>query len=213
MVEPYYLIDRQRGSCELEMTRMEQISEKIKRSYVQNGDLLKPVKYYNFEEIQLDSEIVQVWQTIKNERHFGYQYKWLASFCKQHGLNDIDLCVDRRDNKKEPSPTLADILRSDELPAPYHILFRYFSLPLIEFSKSDMIRIAGKNGWEEILDMTWFCHHPIHIPFYGNIACGICNPCRIAVWEGFGGRIPLINRYAGSILKKVYHNLKLNRFR
>jgi len=212
-VEPYYLIDHQRRSYKLEIDRMEQIRERIINKYDHTKEQLIPVTYYNFEDIKLDIEIVQAWREIKNDRHFGYQYKWLASFCKQHGLNEIELCVDRRDNEKEPTPTLADILISENLPAQYHTLFQYFSLPLIGLSKTDMIQIATKNGWEDILTMTWFCHHPIHIPFYGEVACGICNPCRIAVWEGFGDRIPLINRYAGSILKKAYHNLKLNRFR
>lgn len=209
--EPYYLIDEERGSCEIEMETMNRIREKILELYPEAGSNLKPVRFFHFNNIEVDQEIRTAWRTIRNDRHLGQQYIWLASFCKQNQISNIEISIEKRESEKEVRPRLDEILSSEPLNEPYSTIFRYFSFPLLDVSKSEMIRMAGENGWEDILGLTWFCHHPITLPFYGKASCGVCNPCRIAIREGFKDRVPFMNRHLGLIAKKVYNDMRVVR--
>lgn len=76
-----------------------------------------------------------------------------------------------------------------------------------------MAEIGKKKQWEEILEKTWFCHHPISHPFKKGVPCGICNPCKVAIEEGFGHKIPLLNRLTGKYLKIIYNSAIMNKIR
>ena len=69
-------------------------------------------------------------------------------------------------------------------------VFKYYHFPILHLSKKEMLAKAYENGWKEIIDLTWFCHKP-----QNNKPCGKCNPCRTAVSEGLGNKIPFFNRF------------------
>ena len=52
-------------------------------------------------------------------------------------------------------------------------IFQRFKLPILKYTKHDMLNIAKKNGYSHILYLTWSCWFPKN----GKI-CGQCNMCR-----------------------------------
>ncbi|NBC65091.1 MAG: hypothetical protein GVY07_05425 [Bacteroidetes bacterium] len=212
-VQPYYIIDSRRKSSEIEMETMKKIKDHLFQKYPESQSFLRTVIYKNMDEIDPDEEIFDAWKEIRNKRHIGSQYKWLASYCKQHQINDIELCLDKSTNKHNFENTLTYRLSENPVSRSYQVIFQYFSLPLVETSKMEMAEIAEKNGWISILEMTWFCHRPVHIPFYGKIPCGGCNPCLFTIEEGLGYRLPFFSRVFGKHLKAIYHSAFIKKMR
>lgn len=63
-------------------------------------------------------------------------------------------------------------------------LFRFYRLPLLNWTKVQMEKYGKEKGWEKVMNETWFCHTPM-----GDKPCGICNPCRYTIEEGMQKRI------------------------
>jgi hypothetical protein len=61
-------------------------------------------------------------------------------------------------------------------------------------------RRARAEGWGAIMDMTWFCHAPVH-----GRPCGICAPCVYTIEEGLARRVPVPRR----VLSFFYRHLAL----
>ena len=52
-------------------------------------------------------------------------------------------------------------------------IFRYLSFPTLNYNKKDMLNIATKNGYRDILQLTWSCWYPIN-----GKPCKRCIMCR-----------------------------------
>lgn len=206
-VQPYYIIDITRKSSTVEMDRMKQIRDMILQDHPSVDKYFLPAFKIKSEHIPIDRKIATVWRNIRNERHIGAQYKLLASFCKQMELDSIELSIQKHTADHRADHSLATILTGDHVSRDYRILFDYFTFPLIDLSKQEMKTIANRNDWMPYLKQTWFCHRPVHNPFAGPVACGACNPCTIAMEEGFGWRIPWISKLIGPVLKKISHKI------
>jgi len=134
-VQPYYVIDSRRKSSEIEMGAMKKIKEHLVQKYPVSQSLLHTVIYIKLEEIDPDEEIFDAWKEIRNKRHIGSQYKWLASFCKQNQISDIELCLDKSTSKHNFENTLTYKLSENPVSRSYRVIFQYFSLPLVKTSK------------------------------------------------------------------------------
>ena len=72
-----------------------------------------------------------------------------------------------------------------------------------------MRRYYIDNKYEDIMNLTWFCHTPID-----GKPCGKCNPCRYTIEEGLRERftrIALMRYYLQKIkdiLYKIYKRMK-----
>lgn len=203
-VQPYYIIDKNRKSTDVEFRTMDRIRKLIVSNYPITNDLFKFTKYYFVDQINIDKKINAAWRSIKNDRHIGEQYRWLASFCKQYQISDIELSIQKHEYHKKRENSIVNILSGEAIPENMSTLFKYFSFPLKDLSKKDMMTIARKNEWTSILNKTWFCHRPITLPGFKAIPCGGCNPCIIATEEGFSDRIPMFNRVMGRVAKNIY---------
>ena len=84
-------------------------------------------------------------------------------------------------------------------------LFGNLSFPIIDKSKMDMKEIAEKNGYGEIMNLTWFCHNPIN-----NEPCGMCNPCISTIKSGFSYRFPenSLRRYRRRKINRILRKFK-----
>ena len=71
-----------------------------------------------------------------------------------------------------------------------YTLFKYFRYPILFITKLDMQDIAIKEEFEDLMELTWFCHHPLK---RGNHyePCGTCYPCRLIMEVGMRRRMPL----------------------
>lgn len=67
-----------------------------------------------------------------------------------------------------------------------------------------MLGVAKANKWEEIMNLTWFCHKPKK-----NKPCGKCVTCVATIEKGLGYRIQLKNRMIGYF--KIYKTKQLKK--
>ena len=52
-------------------------------------------------------------------------------------------------------------------------IYKNFRFPTLSLTKKDMLKIAKKNGFDDILRLTWSCWYPIN-----NRPCNRCVMCR-----------------------------------
>lgn len=214
-VTPFYLIDAERASTGLELRAMKRIKHRLSGEYPLTRELLQPTRYFGVDDIAPDREITEAFVSTCNNTHIGFQYEWLARFCKQHALTDMQLCIDagtsRAYHRIEPFVIQVETAsqrtyRIDPKHAmtPEYRLFRFYTLPVFGLTKPDMVAIADEQGWNGIMAMTWFCHYP-----RGDMKpCGRCVACASVIEEGLGWRIPFRSRIA-----YVFHRQVVDRLR
>jgi hypothetical protein len=212
-VQPYYIIDLSRSSWEIEIKTMNDIKSLLVSDYPKKSELMEPVMIFNKNDISIDEEVSEAWKSIRNKRHIGNQYIWLASFIKKTGIKNMEMSIVNSDDCESNSPSLIAYLQDERITSAEKAIFKYFSLPVKNLTKSDMYEITKSRNWLEILKNTWFCHHPLPHPFKMGVPCGVCNPCRVAVEEGFGHKIPVLNRVAGKWVKAVWNSNLLKKLR
>lgn len=214
-VQPIYIIDKTRRSLKVEMEGIKKILEKIKELHPEAYERILPV-WYAEEDLTINKEIEESSKYINSLVRLGPQYSWLAQFCHNHNLSNIEISNDK--NLRTDSLTyflMTNFIKAD-LNNPLNQekynkiapVFKHFSFPVVTLSKRDMLDIAIKNNWENIMYLTWFCHKPRK-----NKACGKCTPCINVIKKQMGFRIPVVNRMKGYLkiyLSRKKSNRKLN---
>lgn len=198
-VQPYYIMDRTRKSLDFEIEAMKKIKRLIFEKDPSTKTLLQPTIFKELQDIKPNEKISQQYKKLVAIDHLGKQYEWLPTFAEQEGLSDLELSITSGEHsdsyfRRFLKPHLIKVddqgfynYRLKENPANTDLtLFKYFRFPIIEWSKLEMQQIAKKNNFDDIMQHTWFCHAPIN-----GKACGICNPCKIAIKEGMWKRIPV----------------------
>ncbi|PXY40736.1 hypothetical protein DMB65_10900 [Flavobacterium cheongpyeongense] len=207
-VQPIYVIDQTRKSLKVELEGIKKILNEIKELHPEAYKLILPV-WYAEDDITINKEIKESSVYINSFVKLGSQYSWLAQFCHNYNLNNVEICNDK--NLKADS--LTNFLITNYIKADYtdienrekynkiDTVFKYFSFPVSTLSKRDMLAIAKEKKWENIMFLTWFCHKPRK-----NKACGKCNPCINVIKKDMGFRIPVFNRMKGYL--KIYLSRK-----
>ncbi len=203
-VIPFYLVDDNRKSTGIEIQTMERIREKISFKYPPADSLIAPTRYFNVSEIPPDREIEGAFKRIREKKHLGTQYEWLAGFCRHNSLHGIAMGLEKQSADYPDYPDLSPflipesrgLLRSHCINPKYrksdvYILFHYFSFPVIDVTKTQMLDIAREKGWEELMRLTWSCLNPAGLSRGKTAAfhCGVCLPCLLLQAEGIGWRI------------------------
>lgn len=213
-VTPFYLIDAERSSTGLELRAMKRVKDRLSGEYPHTRELLQPTRYFGVDDIAPDPEITEAFVSTSNKTHIGAQYEWLARFCKQNALTDMQLCIDAGSSKAyhriKPFVTQVETpshkthrIDPKHAMTPEYELFRFYSLPVFGLTKLDMLSIAEEQGWNGIMEMTWFCHHP-----RGDMKpCGRCFPCISVIEEGLGWRIPVSSRIAYALDRDIVNRL------
>jgi len=209
IVQPYYIKFRVRKSTKKEIAVMNRLREEIYKSYPFTKKLMLDTIYINDHEIQSDSEITSIYKKLTEENYIGNQYDYIVRFAKQYMLEGLEIGTEGSGNThnfvKPHVSTENKHIKIDRKKAPEHIyqFYKYFHFPLLNYSKSEMGKIADKNNWSRILDDIWICHKPL----FGKIPCGACNPCINAAKDEFTKhRIPAVNRYFGKYIKTLYNS-------
>jgi 7-cyano-7-deazaguanine synthase in queuosine biosynthesis len=213
-VVPFYLVDPKRPSTRVELATMDRIREKLAAMDPQTIDLLAPTQCFQVDDLAPDPDIEAAFAASAQEAYMGNQYAWLARFCQQRDISDMQLCIHRDDKAHHAieqfvyrdSTDGATTYRFDPQFADtnQYRVFRYFSFPLFETTKLEMARVAAEQGWEELMHMTWFCHRPRR----NQQPCGRCNPCLYTIDEGLGWRIPASSRMTSAIYRTFVRPLK-----
>jgi hypothetical protein len=190
-VEPVYLIDEKRRSLRHELMAMRMIRQTLNEKYPHTRELLQIPLFYSLRDIPIPESVTEAFKQLKTKHGIGGQYEWLASFCLHYGVHGLQLCIHRDDKAYPPAKWLTE---GEADPAtiqstPEWKIFSHFQYPILELTKPDMHRIAQDHGWNDLMEMTWFCHRPVH-----DLPCGQCNPCQYTIVEGMAHRIPAHRR-------------------
>lgn len=142
----------------------------------------------------LCTKIKKAWLKLRNYNLLGSQYDWLACFALQH--KGIELSIHIDDKAVEVIEKYGSLIKiSDPIIGDYWIvdkcnskselllLFQNYHLPLVKYTKLEMEEYYIANGYERVMNQTWFCYNPIH-----GKPCGCCNPCMHTIDEGMKWR-------------------------
>ena len=200
-VQPFYIIDPDRGSVRHEMIAMQKIKKEITKKFPEAGARILPTQFIELNLIDENRVITGSYNKICETYPIGIQYDWLARFADQSDVRDIELTIEKGlGNMNNLLNRILDFsggkksfgfrIKPELEDTYFHTVFRYFSFPVIDIYKSDMIRIAKENNFFDIMEKTWFCHNPLP----NNMPCGVCTPCTQVVKEGMAFRLPLYSR-------------------
>ena len=204
--QPVYLIDGKRPSLQVELRTMDRIRTRLLELYPHTAELLLPTMTARVEEVPLDPGVTEAFRRLQARAPIGSQYEWLASFCLQHGLSEVELGAEKT-RSGAGALVAPEIVRPTRARGGYEthrivpgldpdmdVVFGRYSLPLFEMTKQDMASEVDERGWRPLMLETWFCHQPT-----GGLPCGRCNPCHGVVKAGLGWRIPLRRRLLGAV--------------
>lgn len=191
VVQPIYISDiidnlpqnnTRRQNQKNEYEAMKKIVQMLNNKYPRTRKTLLPLK--DIKKITVDDEISYHMRVLKSQgrvRRAVCQYGAMAQVTKNLGKN-IEICVENEPgsmlNKTMKGQMkclgnvcylkdrLADNDKSLEI-------FRRFIFSTIKFSKEDMLKIAEKGEYDDILKVTWSCWYP-----RGGKPCGRCIMCR-----------------------------------
>lgn len=207
-VQPFYIKDSDRKSHPKELEAIDRILRKISQHYPDDITRINPLQIVEKSQIVTDPHLENCFNEIGQTKKIGTQYLWIASFCKQFNINNIELCIEK-DYKNNTFYTFIEPFYNKSLTNPnshldelVHPLFDYFSFNLFDLTKMDMLHIAKERGWMDIMNLTWFCHRPKK-----NKPCGKCNPCLATYSEGLKFRIPK-NRWLLTNIKIMKKKLR-----
>lgn len=187
-VRPYYIVDPNRKSLAYEIIAMTRIRTHLQITSPAQSNKLLPTEMVLTEAIPPDTEISGRFYRLESKVRIGSQYDWLARFAKSTG-KELELCVEKN------AVTYSELFREIIAPLlrgqghfcriegpfldPDAQLFTYFRFPVIHLSKEDMRIISEKQGFFDIMRLTWFCLTPRK-----GFPCGECRPCSIAPQSG-----------------------------
>ncbi len=206
-VRPYYLIDSRRPSIRNEVKAAERIRRRLFEDYPHTRELLAPTVYFSAADVAAADDITQAHRTLAKRSHISDQYERMARFCRQRGIDEMLLSVHQRGGVYE---VIANLVSPRQAPfgvtyrldpgGDEYTLFGCFSMPLLFTGKLEMAAEAKRNGWMDIMLMTWFCHVPVKM----RKPCGLCNGCSYTIAQGLGWRIPLRRRILRFFGKKIF---------
>jgi len=195
-VIPYYLEDRTRPSTDIEIDTMARIAACLNDEFPHTRELLQPIRRAAVADIEVDDDIARALREIRRRSFIGSQYAWLPAFCREHALDGMELGVHVDDKVQAllrgyvlevEHPAGFRTVRVDSARAgsPEHTLFGAFGFPLFRVDKRGIERESRAAGWDDIMEMTWFCHRPAN-----GKPCGLCAPCVYTIEEGLARRVP-----------------------
>ena len=189
-IQAYYVLDKTRKSQKNEIDTMEKITEELEKNSNTKAKFL-PIKFVNVDEIEKNDEITRVYKKMHKIHKIGSQYDYLARLALKvknlelglenaetsKALNFIKACGEIQE--KEINGLKNYAINPEKSSYELKLLLGNLNFPIIDKTKLDMKNIAEKEGYINIMNMTWFCHNPID-----NKPCGYCNPCVSTIQEG-----------------------------
>ena len=219
-VTPFYLIYAPRPSTGKEILTMKRIKDQLFKEYPHTRKLLMPTRYFSESDLLPDKEISNAYKSILKKKRIGIQYEWLARFCSEIGIYDMQISVE---SPLDPhldwwgcmlEPAFEEFKINSQIiykVDPNHknrdlvTFFKYFQFPIIKLTKVQMLEIIKNQGLKHIMEMTWFCQKPT----CNMKPCGTCTPCRQIIKNGFSWRLPLKRRIISFIYTIVFIKIKL----
>ena len=202
VVQPWYIIDEARNSIGREVHAMRRIREALTERNPSFGPRMLSTRFFAREQIPQDEEVSRQYRRLSDIMRTGTQYAYLGRFAKNLGLT-LELSMHDRNHglgqavypHTEAIETPYGRVLRLKADAPAHLdLFKPYVFPLLGLSKLDMGREAQKHGYEELLELTWFCHTPRN-----GKPCGRCRPCQQVIQGSMHHRMPVTSQVLGQL--------------
>jgi hypothetical protein len=193
VVRPWYVMDRNRRSAETELATQDVIRAALADLDPTATQRLLATQIIKVDEIPPIPAISADWAVLR-ERFTGDQYEFLARLAEDQQLT-LELGIEVGGhaynlliaNVEENDGVYRLVAHPDD---PALEVFRRFRFPLFNMTKLDMENAARRDGFSQVMELTWFCHSPLR-----GKPCGCCNPCRQTRDEGLGRRVPPLTRW------------------
>ncbi len=199
-VQPLYIYNPKRKSRHKELAALDTLSKMIS-SRIKTGKLL-PYRIINLKSITIDPEITQAFADIMaalpdGQRPLGYQYRYLASFIKQHRSEYPTVALGLEKALSPDTCACSAIIRQfGALTPDFRIdperstsalvtLLGNFEFPIMDTTEPEMVENVKAWHYEDIMQNIWFCHRPIK-----GEPCGFCNPCTSKIIGEMGFLLP-----------------------
>ena len=208
-IQPFYIVDESRKSTAMELLRMSQIKQALRSDFPARAVSLLPVRFCAVSDVLSNQRITNAYKRMHKRTRIGIQYDWLARFCDQFGVRDLQLCIHKDDRAHTALQGVVEggingyRVNEKYAGADEYELFKFYSFPIFEMSKLEIQEQAEKLGFSSIMNLTWFCQTP-----KDGKPCGKCLPCRFTVEEGLGWRVPFLRRLYGALLWTILRPAK-----
>jgi len=198
IVQPIYISDiidnlpekknERRRSTKYEYDAMNIIRKEISKKYPHLSDNFLPL--IDINKITIDNEIqfnMNILKKQKRVRRKTCQYGAIAQLSKNMNKKNyptyLEISVEKEPHGSIMYRTIHN--KVDYINGKYYLkkylnnydksleIFRYLSFPTLNYNKKDMLNIATKNGYRDILQLTWSCWYPIN-----GKPCKKCIMCR-----------------------------------
>jgi hypothetical protein len=211
-IQPVYLIDEGRRSTAMELLTMMRIKEALRAQFPERAESLLPIRFCAVSDLLSDPKITSAYKRIHKRARIGIQYDWLARFCDQFGVPDLQLCIHKDDRAHAALQNVVEYggvngyrVNEENSATDEYELFRFYNFPIFDMSKLDIQEHAEEMGFSPIMNLTWFCQAP-----KDGKPCGSCLPCRFTVEEGLGWRVPYLRRLYGALLWTILRPAKVS---
>lgn len=203
-VAPIYFRSPWRQTTKHELDAIRNILASLEKTRPEAAARIRPLRVFDMEN-NLDpaDPFVADHNQLRRNVRIGAQYALIARELHKLGLDEMEMCIhlggqparpdelrslfDKRLERTRvhgvehwnlsPSPTPDAVSR----------IFSRCRFPLYDVTKLQTRELARRHGFEPLLHLTWFCHHP-----RSARPCGVCTPCRQTVADGFGWRVGLV---------------------
>lgn len=201
-IQPHYIRNQDRSSLKKELQAMNEIRREVIERFPEA--CVREIEMFDQSDIIISEEFNQAHRNLSAKETIGTQYIYIASYCKQKGIKNIELSIEKGTrSRREVIPCLENTETDQngyrvipkDADKDLLCLFGQFCFPILSLTKLDMLDDAKKYGVLDILNMTWFCHQPA----FGK-PCGTCVPCMATLEEG--------HRYRFSTLQLVKYRFK-----
>jgi len=209
VVQPYYILDPNRKSAGAELNAIKAVKLAVVVRFPYTKELLRPLIIENLDEICTDKVLLNSFIDITKTYNVGRQYSWLACYCDEIGEKGVELSTQKpgklyeqivKDTKHivEGNNSFY-VLEKDNKQSKLITLFQHFRFPLLEYTKIEMQEEAERFKFDEILELSWFCH----APKWNKYKCGTCTPCITAIEQGLGRRVQFLGHFRYYLIVKT----------
>ena len=205
-VQPYY-VGIERTSAAMELQAMNRIRARLFSAWPETRARLLDTIFIDKSDVPHDPSLWEALRSLRemsSSRRLGGQYYDLAIAAESLDLKDLELGVHTEEGSLWFDQLVANVdegadgaWRLASIPSlPQLEIFRRFAFPLLHLDKRQMEERARSAGFDDLLELTWFCHTPDR----KGRPCGLCAPCRITMQQGLDRRIPKVNRLRHHLL-------------
>lgn len=184
-VQPHYVLDPGRVSASYEIDAVDAIREAA-NARAPGPRIHAPVRV-PLDEIPVSDSVRRMYEVLNHRFGIGAQNVFTVAYAERLGCGRLEVGVHKDDSVCAivDADAAAGGAQDDEETRCRRRYLACFSFPLLELTKVDMLHAARRHGFDDLMELTWFCH----LPTWSGRPCGFCRPCRWTAAQGLAHRL------------------------